>query len=236
MLRAHICSSVKFAAVLVLIVHPTKNHNMKKIILITMLAVGITSLTTQQASAQAWNESSKVITLGLGGSYHHSFLPGYYVEDGEGSLYNGRAWGGLKGSLLLQGEFGVHKYVGVGFVTGFTGSAATARRGYLGYSRFSTSTNSFNFIAGAQANFHFYQLIADKVSKDIHADKLDIYAGANLGTGVGYNFSADNIEVPVWGGLHFGARYYFTEKIGVYLEVAPYTGKSFISGGVAFNL
>jgi len=206
---------------------------MKRIITILLVAIALGF--SQQANAQAWSKESKVLTLGIGGAYQHRFFPGYYAEDGDASLYNGThsAFGSLSGSFLFQGEFGVHQYVGVGFVTGLTGAAAT--RGYTG-TRFAYTTNNVNFIAGAQANFHFYQLIADKVSKDIHADKLDIYAGVNLGTGIGYDFSLQNIAVPIWGGAHFGARYYFTDRIGVYAEVAPYTGKSFISGGVAINL
>lgn len=206
---------------------------MKKLVLMITLALGI--IGTQQATAQAWNESSKVITLGLGGAYQHRFLPGAGI--------GARAWGSLSGTLLVQGEFAVHKYVGVGFIAGIAGGASGVGRGYgygygYGYGGYgyAGSTDNVNLIAGVNANFHFYQLIADKVSKDIHADKLDIYAGANLGSGGGYDFTFDNVSVPIWGGVHVGARYYFTEKIGVYLEAAPYTGKSFLSGGVAFNL
>lgn len=203
---------------------------MKKIVTILMLALCMAG--TQSTNAQAWTESSKVITLGLGGAYHHRFI--------VGSNLGARAWGSTSGSLLVQGEFGIHKYVGIGFIAGITGGASGVGRGYgygYGYgTRYAGSTDNVNLVAGVNANFHFYQLIADKVSKDIHADKLDIYAGVNLGSGVGYDFTFDNLAVPVWGGLHVGARYYFTDKIGVYLEAAPYTGKSFIAGGVAFNL
>lgn len=211
---------------------------MKKFIVLIAVAIGMISLGAQQTQAQAWTENSKVITLGLGGAYQHRFLPGV------GSV-GSRGWGSLSGTLLVQGDFGIHKYVGLGFIAGIAGGASGVGRGYgygypygYGYGAYgySGSTDNVNLIAGINANFHFYQLIADKVSKDIHADKLDIYAGANLGSGGGYDFTFDNVSVPIWGGVHFGARYYFTEKIGVYLEVAPYTGKSFISGGVAFNL
>lgn len=206
---------------------------MKKIVTILMLALCMAG--TQSTNAQAWSESSKVITLGIGGAYHHRFLPGV---SGIGS----RAWGSTSGTLLVQGDFGIHKYVGLGFIAGISGGASGVGRGYgygYGYGYGTTyggSTDNVNLVAGINANFHFYQLIADKVSKDIHADKLDIYAGANLGSGFGYDFSFDNVSIPIWGGLHVGARYYFTDKIGVYLEAAPYTGKSFIAGGVAFNL
>lgn len=211
----------------------TKYTHMKKIASIFILAlVAITGV----VQAQAWSESSKVITLGIGGAYHHRFLPG---ETYVGS----RGWGSTSGTLLVQGDFGIHKYVGLGFIAGIAGGASgVGIRGYrgVGYGSapgyYGGSTDNVNLVAGFNANFHFYQLIADKVSKDIHADKLDIYAGANLGSGFGYDFSFDNVSIPIWGGLHVGARYYFTDKIGVYLEAAPYTGKSFIAGGVAFNL
>jgi hypothetical protein len=205
--------------------------NNKYLIMKNIGAVCLLLLTlafSNNIKAQAWDKDSKVLTLGLGGAYHYYIEPGLsrysYGYYGARSI-NANHWN-LNGMLQFQGEFGVHKYVGVGFCTGFGGSAASG----------GLSVQSVEFPIGAQCNFHFYQLIADKVSKDIHADKLDIYAGGNIGTGVGYDFSFDNIVVPIWGGVQIGARYWFTDKFGVYAEVCPYTGKTFIQGGVSFKL
>lgn len=199
---------------------------MKRIITILLVAIALGF--SQQASAQAWSKESKVLTLGLGGSAYYQFLPGYARTDVFGRTVTSSYWN-VNGMFLFQGEFGIHKYVGLGFVTGIGGSAG------LG-TAYGAGSASVTAPIGMQANFHFYQLIADKVSKDIHADKLDVYAGVNVGSGVGYNFSIDNVTVPVWGGLQVGARYWFTDKVAVYGEVSPYTGKSFINAGVAFNL
>ena len=196
---------------------------MKKFIVLIAVAIGMISLGAQQTQAQAWTKESKVLTLGLGGSAYYQLLPGYTYTSYLGPrVYN--TWN-VNGVLLFQGEFGVHEYVGVGFVTGLAGSAQPA-----------SWTSSISAPIGVQANFHFYQLIANKVSKDIHADKLDVYAGVNIGSGGGYDFTHDNVTVPIWGGVQIGARYWFSEKVGVYAEVCPYTGKAFVNGGLSFNL
>lgn len=196
---------------------------MKQFIVMTMVALGAIGLGTQQANAQAWSKETKVLTLGIGGSAYYQFLPGYTQNTWLGTrAFN--TWN-LNGVLLFQGEFGVHEYVGVGFVTGLAGSA-----------RGPSWTTSVSAPIGVQANFHFYQLIANKVSKDIHADKLDIYAGVNIGSGIGYDFYYDNLTVPIWGGVQVGARYWFSERVGVYAEVCPYTGKAFLNGGLTFKL
>ena len=48
------------------------------------------------------------------------------------------------------------------------------------------------FEIGFLGNFHFYPLIADKVSKNIHADKPNIYVGVNLDTGITFTFYKTN--------------------------------------------
>ena len=57
----------------------------------------------------------------------------------------------------------------------------------------------------------------------------------NLGTGLGVLFFNDPLVTPiVFGGFQAGARYYFTDKFGVNLELGY--GKSIVNGGVVFNL
>lgn len=201
---------------------------MKKIIYSLAVVVALV-LTTETSKAQAWEKSSKVLALGIGGSsfFHidkdyYDYYYGYYGYYGRRFPYSF-----LTGQLNLQGEFGVHDYVGVGFTTGIGG-----RAGWGWY-----SNGEVNMPIGAIANFHFYQLIADKTGKDIHSDKLDVYAGVNIGSGFAAVFRPydNNRVIPiVWGGVQAGARYYFTDKFGVNLEVGY--GKSIVNGGIVFKL
>lgn len=179
--------------------------------------------TSQQANAQAWGKSSKVLTLGVGVSnYHH--LDGYYYGDPDRIR---RAYVPTTGMLVFQGEFGVHKYVGLGFHTGFGGRGRWSRD-YVG---------GWHVPVGMLTNFHFYQLIADNTSRNIHADVLDIYAGLSLGTGVAVSYFGDGTVrgVPLlYGGPHVGIRWYFAPAVGLTAELGY--GKNVASAGFVFKL
>ena len=180
------------------------------------------------AKAQAWERNSKVLSLGFGASqFFH--LDNYYYLGGN-KPRDFRAWHlPITGQINFQGEFGVHKYVGLGFTTGIGG----AGRGpsYYGYA------GEINAPIGFIVNFHFYQLIADNTQKNIHANKLDIYAGLNLGSGIAFSFYRDgrNRVVPLaFGGPHVGIRYYFSPRVGINGELG--WGKSLINAGFVFKI
>lgn len=202
---------------------------MRKMIYSLLVAVTLI-LATNSANAQAWEKSSKVLSLGFGASQ-------FFHIDKDASSYYGRFYNPVTGQLNFQGEFGVHDYVGVGFITGVGGRAGYSR-GYIGLWGYGYSygyNGEVNMPIGALANFHFYQLIADKTGKDIHADKLDIYAGVSVGSGFAATFYTNETHIfPIaWGGAHAGARYYFTDKFGVNLEVGY---PKLVNGGMVFKL
>lgn len=188
------------------------------------------TISISTAFGQAWDKSSKVLGFGVGGAsfFHISTNNNYYTG----------VFSPITGQLNFKMEFGVHEYVGVGFQTGIGGGGPNTpgwgRRGFWGYKSF--YNGSFNFPISGFANFHFYQLIADKTGKDIHADKLDIYAGANIGSGIGVLFYDNGTQITplAFGGVHVGARYFFTEKFGVNLELGY--GKNIVNGGIVFKL
>ena len=207
---------------------------MKRIFFAILLTIALLT-TSNPINAQAWSKDTKLLGVGLGASYF------FHIDrvNNANSVY-GNAPLIITGQLNFQGEFGVHDYVGVGFTTGLGGRAGYARSfgyyyGYYGLSY--GSKGSVNFPIGALANFHFYQLIADKTGKNIHADKLDIYAGVSVGTGVSaafYNNESTHVYPIAFGGVHVGARYYFTDKLGANLELG--FGKSIVNGGIVFKL
>jgi hypothetical protein len=194
---------------------------MKKI-LYSLMIVSLLSLTSNLANAQAWQKSTKIFALGMGVSqfYHQD---DYYRPDSR----NNHSWySPITYQINLQAEFGIHKYVGIGFTLG-TGTRNGSSHGYI---------TEVNIPIGMIANFHFYQLIADKSTRNIHADKLDIYFGANVGSGVAiYNYSDFTRIIPIaFGGAHAGVRYFFTKRIGVNCEVGM--GKSLVNAGFVFSL
>lgn len=170
---------------------------------------------------QAFSKGNINMSVTLGAS-HFWHLRGSYYNPGWGY---GWGWGHrspVSGNLLFTMEFAPGRYVGAGFFAGIGGSA-------LGY-------GSLNVPVGGFANFHFYQLIADKTSKNIHADKLDIYAGLNIGTGLGFwpGFPDHRANAIIFGGPTVGARYYFNPNFGVTAEMGY--GKTIFSAGVTFKM
>lgn len=95
-------------------------------------------------------------------------------------------------------DFGIHDYFSAGPYAGFA-----IGDGIVGVG------------VGGRANFHFYQLIADNVRKDIKSDVLDIYLNAFLG----FEFGNDPVPDHLTGGLSLGLRYYPVERFGVFVEL-----------------
>jgi len=208
---------------------------MKKIIYAVVIASAFI-LNADLVNAQAWDRGTRVLALGMGASqFFH--IDNYYYE----GTPDARDWyWPVTGQLNFQGEFAIQKYVGLGFTTGL-GGRGTLIYGYAG---------EVNIPMGMIANFHFYQLIADRSGKNIHADKLDIYAGVNLGGGLAFTFynegtrvgpggvayyhSTTRVVPMAFGGLHAGVRYYFVRRVGVNGELG--WGKSLVNIGFVFKI
>jgi hypothetical protein len=177
----------------------------------------------QNVAAQAWTKDTKVISVGIGAANY------YHLGTTRATLFGPTTgfYSPVTGQLSVEGEFGVHQYVGVGFNTGFGGSGG----------RLFGSNGSINVPVGVLANFHFYQLIEDKTGGNLHAEALDIFVGVSLGTGIGAIFydNASNQVVPlVFGGVHAGARWYFSPNIGLTGQFG--FGKQLVDVGVVFKL
>lgn len=204
-------------------------------------------LTVNYATAQGFaGKGSKYIQLGFGVNQHLSFYNDY-----SGNYNN------MYGAFNFQMEFGIHKYIGLGFYVGAELAMRNAGyyHGYYAYGYYAPKYSPYTQIGipiGFIANFHFLQLIADKNGKDF-ANKIDVYGGLNIGSGLvirsvkgkyknDYYWNNGNQEyyyssavgALFFAGPHVGFRYLPTEKIGVYVE-AGY-GKNLINGGVLFKL
>lgn len=162
-----------------------------------------------------------------GNMYHQIGMGGqsyWRVGSNSGVVnpFNRRVGRGSNITFQYQGEWGIHDYVGLGFHAGFS----------VGGFRWRNSTNLYVPL-GLQSNFHFYQLIDDKVSGDIKSDKLDIYAGLNFGGGPAFTPSADLVYGGIHGGAHVGARFYPKSNIGIFAELGY--GRSFAQFGLVIR-
>lgn len=179
----------------------------------------------QKTHAQAFEKGGTYLNVNIGGG--HLFL------------VNKNGWSGsVNGGAQVQMEWGIHKYVGLGFAAGIMGGRYGWGYGYgyygYGYGGGYGGYGVLSVPVGIIANFHFYQLIEDKTTKDIHGDKLDIYAGVNAGSGIGYVPTPRVLSALFFAGPQVGVRYYFKPNIAVGGEVGY--GKTFVNGGVTFKL
>lgn len=176
-------------------------------------------------------KGSKQISIGIGlSSYIGTFGKGgfYSYTGGNDYYYWGRTAFWYSGTLSVQAEFGVHDYVGVGLVTGIGGRS---------FGRYYGGGGGVLYVpVGVLANFHFFQLIADKKGLGI-GENLDLYFGLNFGTGLGaslYKGGGNSVGGIIFAGPQFGVKYFFNPKIGVYSEFGY--GKSVFEAGVAIKL
>jgi hypothetical protein len=193
---------------------------MKKLITYILLITTLATV-TKNAHAQAWDKSSTVLTIGVSLSQFYHLDDYYYTKNDSR-----RGYKLLTEQFIFQGEFGIHKYVGLGFLVGVGGRGGLSNN-YNG---------ELNIPVGLVSNFHFYQLIADNSKKNIHADKTDIYAGINIGSGVAFTYYTNSTRIVplLFGGLHAGIRYYISPKFALNAEAGM--GKSMVNAGFSFKL
>ena len=203
---------------------------MKRIFSIILLTVLLGK--GYEVNAQAFGTGVRTVSLDLGGAnmFH---IPASYAP------YYNSFYMPLTGELSVQAEFAVQKYLGLGFDVGIGGRAnsyVANGRVYTGY------YSEFNIPVGLIFNFHFYQLIADHSKRNIHGDKLDIFAGLNIGSGFAlhpgyYDVNGNPVlatDILFFAGPQLGVRYFFTPRFGLNAEVG--WGKSFINAGFTFRM
>ncbi|GAA0874868.1 hypothetical protein GCM10009118_12760 [Wandonia haliotis] len=209
----------------------------KKMVMIATVLFSVVNVGSVNAQAFG-GKGSKQFLIGLGMSELRSLYP----EDGSGL----KGWiSPLSGQLSFQGEFGVGKYVGIGFSIGANFSANMNDNLGVGYAwPYGVGGNSNFWSIGIPvaiiSNFHFLQLINDKAGKTF-AEKLDVYVGLSLGSGPsfvipksGYKHLGGDVGVMIYGGPHAGIRFYPKDKFGIFLELGY--GKTYLNGGICFKM
>jgi len=182
----------------------------KLVILFIVVCFALNRLVAQDP---AFVKGDKVLNLGIGfgstwysGNFYHSQVPPVSASLEFGIVDN----------ILEKGVIGVGPY--------------------LGYSSYKWEYSDWgykysNIIVGARGNFH-YPL----------ANKLDTYLGVLLGYNIvsskefgtpsGYDYKASSSGLSTAG--YIGARYYFTEKLGVMAELGY--GITYITIGIGLKL
>jgi hypothetical protein len=163
-----------------------------------------------------------------------SFGQTYKKGDNNLNIGIGPGLAGIYGSMSVPSisagyQVGVHQKFSVGGIVGYSSSSYDEGT-YYGVDYKWTYTYIF---IGGRGEYHFI---------DADIENLDIYAGITLG----YNIvSVSSPSNTLYGnytaegsyllyGFHAGGRYYFTPKIGAFLELGY--GVGYIVAGVTFRL
>lgn len=179
---------------------------MKKIHFTFLLAIGLLAA-TQSFAQLSIDKGTKFLNVGVGvGSYGFGGYGAYGFNSGV--------------ALGASFEVGVYKNITVG---GF------ADYRHVGYVGIAGGTNYIYF--GARGSYHFNELL------NLSTDKVDLYAGIGLG------YLSASLDNAYYGGynvgglivpIHLGGRYFFSEKIGGFAELASDVAPLKI--GVTFKL
>jgi|LakMenEpi03Aug12_release.lakeMendotaPanAssembly.Ray.scaffolds.fasta_scaffold436796_2 hypothetical protein len=191
---------------------------MKKLHLLIATSIFTFSVLQSIQAQDNWTQGKKgIYSAGIGGTQVVQFA------GSDAFLGNVISTSNLGMSLNFSGEYKAWKFIGVGFQTGIIFSWP-----YL--SGLSTLSSSSNIAVGipfsAKANVH----ILDAANVSI-SDKLDVYAGVNIGGGPLIYTSDKSVNGFLVAGPQVGARYWFN-KVAVFAEFGY--GATFVNAGVTF--
>jgi hypothetical protein len=169
-----------------------------------------------QSYAQAFEKNNILLSLGLGMT---SEPAANNTTSEKYPLPRARiAFTPVRPQLHFKAECAVHKYLSTGLEMLVSNSMnlynPVTKKRY----------NELNVKLAATVDFHFYQLMADKMHNGykLHADKWDIYAGFSFGN----DFRVDQVigSKPVYLNklfisYHIGVRYRINEHWGIFGEI-----------------
>jgi len=197
---------------------------MKKIICAIALTVMIVVSSIQTTSAQdSWiHGKTGIYSVGIGGT-QLIYLSNYYSSNGDIGL-----------SLNVSGEYKAWKWIGAGFQTGldFTWAYYHYNYGFGGSGTVSGGPVSIAIPIGGKVNFHLMDAFGVGI-----ADKLDVYAGINLGFGPSIytgntEFGGNRVYAIMHVGPQVGVRYWFNDNVAIFTEFGY--GATFANAGVTF--
>jgi hypothetical protein len=166
------------------------------------------------ANAQGWvREKSGIYSFGVGGT--QVFYLGRY---GNGASNPGAAFN-------VSGEYKVHRFVGIGWQTGvdiFPGGGYYREAGFV-----YRNSPVIGIPIGFKANVHILEAAGANIR-----DRLDVYAGLNIGGGPAFYTGANSsVTGFMYGGPQVGVRYWFN-KVALFGEFGY--GATFANIGISF--
>jgi len=188
---------------------------MKKLKLTILFCASL--LSVNLTKAQGWiNDKGGMYSIGVGGT--QVFYLGRY---GHGASNLGAAFN-------VSGEYKVHRFVGLGWQTGmniFPGGGYYRDAGIV-----YRGAPVIGIPIGMKVNVHILEAADARIK-----DRLDVYAGVNIGGGPAF-YTGNAAPRPVvtgfmYGGPQVGVRYWFN-KVAIFGEFGY--GATFANIGVTF--
>lgn len=170
------------------------------------------------SEAQSWTQGRKgVHSAGIG--YARGIFIPVYNHPGHGHYSYGV-------SFNISGEYRVHRVLGLGWQTGVN----IFTHGYY-YDKHDDHYYS-NPATGVPIGFKLNVHILEAANAPVR-DKLDVYAGFNLGGGPLFHQEPNgDAHAFFFAGPQVGIRYWFDKKLGIFMELG--WGATAANFGVSF--
>jgi hypothetical protein len=168
------------------------------------------------SQAQAFDKNNIMVSLGIG-IITDATAP--QAPQNERPMFRSRNYLTLvRPQIQFRADFGVQRYLSVGFMT--TIDRQTNLYNPVTKKRY----DELNLRLGSTLDFHFYQLMADKMHNGpkLRADKWDIYAGFTFGDYLKVDHTIDNKTLftnKPFISYHVGVKYRINEHWGLNGEV-----------------
>ena len=182
---------------------------------ISILTILVLFAFVGKPKAQGWcQDRAGVYSIGLGGT--NAVLLG----DPYGYTYP--AFYGAGGSLNISGEYHIARFVGLGFQTGIDVFNGPPYRTYPHYA-------AIGIPIAIKCNVHILEAAKARI-----ADRLDVYAGLNLGGGPAFFVAprGGGTYAFIQAGPTIGVRYWLNHQIGIFGEFG--WGATFANIGFSF--
>jgi len=191
-----------------------QKRNMKKMKIYVTAIVVLLAISWNAARAQGWcQDRNGIYSVGIGGTQAFAF----------GGPYSYPLVYGAGFSMNVSGEYKVQRFIGLGFQTGIDVFAG-APYAYRDYPRYT----AIGIPIAIKVNVH----ILEAANVPIR-NKLDVYAGLNLGGGPAFYVSPyTGIFGFLQAGPQVGVRYWFNHQIAIFGEFG--WGATFANVGFTF--
>lgn len=208
---------------------------MRKLLLLFLCASFMWTANIQTASAQGFDAKKVYLDLGVGFP-RYSFgtnifgIPGY----GYGYGYTSNSY--RTPSFNMSIRYGFNEFISGGLYAGYAHNGWS----YVDGDGFDHNNRNTYIPVGVGASFHVWAFLNNKLDLGLGVEKLDLYVTLVTGAQIRMEsekrptYTTTDTRVRPFVGSMVGARYFFINNIGAFVEFG-YGMNSYVTGGVTFK-